>query len=438
MWYTILNLLFSAVIYFVPIIILMPFRLTAAKKFGLFLLLLANMAVMTLWTGNWGIFLFIFSISVYLAFIEKHWLRNVILFLVSYLLNVVLNNIESTLLWLLFGIDQIKMISDPKIYILFFIVSISLTCISSKLLSMGFKKNKGYAFISMASFKIIFRITLVLLLTVLLCALNIIEGEQVGYSAGVVAFNTFIFIVYFGVTIWIIISSIRIYQKESEMQMRQSSFQAMQKYIGQIEKLYGSVRAFRHDYANIMMTMYTYIEERDMEGLEKYFSEKIYPLQEQMTTPAYELGRLSNLKLPQLKGLVTAKLIYAQEMGISVSIEAQEPVTSVTGDVLDLARILGIFLDNAIEAALETEAPQLSFAMIKEASEVVFRISNSFLQSDIPLSRLGEAGVSTKGKNRGVGLYNARQMINHNENFYLDTRIENERFVQELHVYVAA
>ena len=36
------------------------------------------------------------------------------------------------------------------------------------------------------------------------------------------------------------------------------------------------------------------------------------------------LGRLSNLKLPQLKGLVTAKLIYAQEMGISVSIEAQE------------------------------------------------------------------------------------------------------------------
>ena len=36
----------------------------------------------------------------------------------------------------------------------------------------------------MASFKIIFRITLVLLLTVLLCALNIIEGEQVGYSAG--------------------------------------------------------------------------------------------------------------------------------------------------------------------------------------------------------------------------------------------------------------
>ena len=92
----------------------------------------------------------------------------------------------------------------------------------------------------------------------------------------------------------------------------------------------------------------------------------------------------------------------------------------MTGDVLDLARILGIFLDNAIEAALETEAPQLSFAMIKEASEVVFRISNSFLQSDIPLSRLGEAGVSTKGKNRGVGLYNARQMINHNENFYLD------------------
>ena len=90
------------------------------------------------------------------------------------------------------------------------------------------------------------------------------------------AFNTFIFIVYFGVTIWIIISSIRIYQKESEMQMRQSSFQAMQKYIGQIEKLYGSVRAFRHDYANIMMTMYTYIEERDMEGTGRNIFQKKY------------------------------------------------------------------------------------------------------------------------------------------------------------------
>ena len=66
MWYTILNLLFSAVIYFVPIIILMPFRLTAAKKFGLFLLLLANMASNDFMDRKLGNFFFVFFLYLFI------------------------------------------------------------------------------------------------------------------------------------------------------------------------------------------------------------------------------------------------------------------------------------------------------------------------------------------------------------------------------------
>lgn len=40
-------------------------------------------------------------------------------------------------------------------------------------------------------------------------------------------------------------------------------------------------------------------------------------------------------------------------MNIKTAIEAETPIETVAANIVDLTRILGIFLDNAIEAALE-------------------------------------------------------------------------------------
>ena len=60
-----------------------------------------------------------------------------------------------------------------------------------------------------------------------------------------------------------------------DMDMRQDSYNRLQEYTNQIESMYSSLRSFKHDYSNIMLSMSGYIESNDMEGLSDYFNKEI-------------------------------------------------------------------------------------------------------------------------------------------------------------------
>lgn len=294
------------------------------------------------------------------------------------------------------------------------------------------RKNVG---IPVPDGKALFFIGINLLLTLSLFVVNIIAGERIGYSSMVVLFNTFVFVAFFIVTTWTIIRTVQIYRREADMQSKQAAFQALQQYTGQLETLYNNLRSFKHDYVNIITTMYGYIDTNDIQGLSDYFNDHILPLTKQLAPENHQISRLANLKIVELKGLVTAKIIYAQEMNIRTTIEIDTPIENINMDIVDLARITGIFLDNAIEAALETVTPKISFIVIREPDEIVIMIANTFIDHNIPMSDLSKPEVSSKGENRGVGLYNVHQMLSNYKNLYLDTRVENGMFIQVMHIY---
>ena len=141
-----------------------------------------------------------------------------------------------------------------------------------------------------------------------------------------------------------------------------------------------------------------------------------------------------NIKTTALKSIVSSKLLYAIELNISVSIEITDKIISLPMDTLDLCRIIGIFLDNAIEASLETEQPSIRFALINLETEYIFIISNTFLEKGISFSTLSKPNFSTKGANRGIGLYNASKIISKYNHVFLDTEVQNNKFVQCLHI----
>ena len=101
-------------------------------------------------------------------------------------------------------------------------------------------------------------------------------------------------------------------------------------------------------------------------------------------------------------------------------------------DIIDLSRILGIILDNAIEASLESDDKRVNIAFINKNSSVIIVLINTF-KGDIPLlSKLFKEGFSTKGENRGFGLSNLKDIIGKYMNISLDTYIENNEFYQEI------
>lgn len=205
-------------------------------------------------------------------------------------------------------------------------------------------------------------------------------------------------------------------------------------YTLKIEGINNEMRKFRHDYINILSTMSEYIRERDMEGLETYFNEQIVPLKDNLQSNAIKLSGIENLKVREIKGLLTTKILQAQEKNIHISIEVSDPITEINMNIIELSRAIGIILDNAIEASDDIDDAMIQIAFIKTDNAVNIIFMNK-CAPDIPkVHTLFKESFSTKGKNRGLGLSTLKEITDSTTNVLLDTTIENNYFIQKIEI----
>ncbi|MEX2960552.1 quorum-sensing sensor histidine kinase AgrC [Staphylococcus pasteuri] len=205
-------------------------------------------------------------------------------------------------------------------------------------------------------------------------------------------------------------------------------------YTLKIESINNEMRKFRHDYVNILSTMSEFIREDDMPGLRQYFNEQIVPMKDNLQTRSLKLNGIEKLKVREIKGLITTKILQAQEKEIAISIEVPDNIERIDMNTIELSRIIGITLDNAIEASEPLDDSLIRIAFFKEEESVTLIIMNK-CDDDIPrVHELFEEDFSTKGKNRGLGLSTLKEITDNNENVLLDTVIENGFFVQKIEI----
>lgn len=418
--------------YLLPICCFLPFKLKFRQKVILFFILLINMLLIGFVVGNIGVILLIISTCIYITLLNPNRLMNICVFIATYLFCVLWDNLFS-LVWDTF----IYPIADLQshftyyvIYIISYIVLLACICpVIGRLLHLVIRKiHTGL------SKQLLLLIATNLATCLFIFLFNIVIGEYVGYSRNIITFNCILFACYFIISTVLIVNIIKAHMEKVDIEMRQDSYNRLQEYTNQIENMYSSLRSFKHDYSNIMLSMSGYIEANDMEGLRDYFDKEILPLSKNITKNTAHINQLINIKTTELKSIISSKLLYAIELNINVGIEVTDEVTSIPMDTLDLCRVIGIFLDNAIEATLETDQPTIRFALINLDTEYIFIISNTFLEKGIPYATLSKPNVSTKGVNRGIGLYNAHEIIAKYNHIFLDTEIKNKSFVQRLQI----
>lgn len=208
-------------------------------------------------------------------------------------------------------------------------------------------------------------------------------------------------------------------------------------YSAQIENMYTDLRGFKHDYVNIMSTMSGYFKSKDYEGLEKYFNESIVPTGVKLSKDNYRLNQLKNIENVAIKGLISSKLIYAHELGVDVYIDIVEPIEDFYIKDVDLGRMMGIFFDNAIEAVKTCDTKEIRFNIAKTGQNVCITIANTYdTITEISLSQINKQGYSTKGKNRGMGLYNVDLILAKYNNVFKQTRLKDGFFIQQIEVII--
>lgn len=219
--------------------------------------------------------------------------------------------------------------------------------------------------------------------------------------------------------------------KELEINIKNEEMKNIEEYSSEIESLYDGMRKFRHDYKNILLSMNEYIDNKEYDKLEKYFKENIFPTENYINNNDF-IVKLKNIHIMPLKSLLISKLMKADNNGIKTFIDIQESIDYVPIEYMDSIRIFGILLDNAIEAALETKEKILNFAIIKRENSFVFVIQNSCKEDEICIYKLQEKGFSTKGENRGLGLYNLKEILIQYSNITLNMEVRNNMFNVEV------
>ena len=212
-------------------------------------------------------------------------------------------------------------------------------------------------------------------------------------------------------------------------------YRDMERYSRHIEELYKEVRSFRHDYTNLLTSLRLGIEEEDMEQIKEVYDSVLKDSSQKLQDNKYDLGRLVNIRDRALKSLLAGKFLKARDKKIVFNVEVPEEIQVEGMSLLDFLTIVSILCDNAIEASAEASQPHVSIAFLKNGAQETFIIENSIKEEGIDISEIFSFGASSKGEERGVGLYTVMKIVESHPNTSLNTTCQNQVFRQVLTVH---
>lgn len=202
--------------------------------------------------------------------------------------------------------------------------------------------------------------------------------------------------------------------------------------------LHDSIRGFKHDFHNIVQSIGGYADRGDLEGLRIYYRQLLQ-----------DCGRTNNLTTlnpevinnPAIYNVLATKYHKADEIGVQINLGIFINLNEIEKHmkIYEFTRILGILLDNAIEAAAECENKIIHVSFRKEQNRrrLLVIIDNTYKNKDINVDKIYEKDFSTKSKetNSGLGLWEVRQILKKNNNLNLFTTKSEEFFSQQFEIY---
>ena len=223
--------------------------------------------------------------------------------------------------------------------------------------------------------------------------------------------------------------------KRMQFQVRKKEQEILEDYNLRLENLYTELRCFKHDYLNILSSLSAYMQEGKYEEMQEYFEKNIMLQGKNLAQEDRTIGKLSNLKILEVKGLVYTKILTSLQCHLNVVLDLKEEVKEIDMKSSDLIRVLGVFLDNAIEAAKETEKKELYIGFLPVKEGVYIRIENSTnMLVDGNLEQIYALGASSKGQGRGIGLHGAEKIIENYNNILHMSEQKPGKFVQQLKI----
>ena len=221
-------------------------------------------------------------------------------------------------------------------------------------------------------------------------------------------------------------------QMEKEIELEQKKFEQkhLQTYTDEIVALYNEIRGFRHDYTGMLVSLRMAIESKDLQEIDRVYSQVLVKANQKLRSDKYTYFDLNNIEDSALRSLIAQSIVNAKTNDVEYTLEVKDIITPLSMELLDLVRVMSVLLNNAVEGAVESYQKQLEVAIIKLDLETLVVIQNSCKKRKVKSEDLFELGFSTKGRYRGLGLNNVKEILGKYDNVILETEIDNDVFKQ--------
>lgn len=224
-----------------------------------------------------------------------------------------------------------------------------------------------------------------------------------------------------------LISSLMYIMARQNLLLQYKENQQLKISLETIQELSQELRRFRHNYLNILHGLGGYIENDEWEELKKYYAE-IVAESRKINNNIFSIQKIKSYAL---LGLLSAKIKEAQARNINIKLEVFGEIDNLEIKTSELCEVLGIYLDNAIEAAEFSQEKEIKIIFLEEDDFVTIIIENSC--ADVPDMSKILKGYSSKGEGRGFGLIIARQILSKYKDIVFNTYLkENNYFRQEI------
>ena len=399
------------------------------KQKTIYILLMSTLGIITnlFIPKPYGTFINIIAYFFSNLFILKaNLLKSLLAFLIPFIITIVLELLLANIYNLIFNADYAATTNIPLNRFVFSVI-IYLTEYTIYIIIKKFKVNFFKVNIMDRKKKILFTLSNILATTLIASQLYILTFYSANMPLFITMLNIIGLITYFVINLYSMLTV-------SKLETTSTNLEEAQLYNKTLEILQDNTRAFRHDFANILQGMVGYMDNNDMEGLKKYYSQLVEDIQHSNNIATLSPSVVNN---PAIYNVLASKYHKADSLGIKINLEAFLNMNELHIKIYEFTRVLGILMDNAIEATSECDEKIINVIFRKSDNKrmQLLIVENTYMHKDIDTEKIFEKGYSTKENNTGLGLWEIRQILKRNNNLNLFTTKDKNFFRQQFEIY---
>lgn len=225
--------------------------------------------------------------------------------------------------------------------------------------------------------------------------------------------------------------------KTTKLEITSQNLEQAKDYNNTLKLLYDDIRTFRHDFGNIVQSIGGYVDNDDINGLKQYYKQLQMDCED---VKSLEMLNPTIIDNPAVFSLLTSKYHKATDLGISMKIHVSLKLEKLNMKIYEFTRVLGILLDNAIEASEDCyeKIINLEIRRDEKCPRQLLLIQNTYSDKNVNLNRINEKGYTSKkddGIPHGLGLWEVNKILKRAKNLNLYTTKDSIFFTQQLEIY---